>query len=186
MSQSQFSLERSRRKALLEEAKKAEQARLERLEQESVKEVLEEVIYQLSRDTSNVFVRAVLTQKLIAAPVLEYTVISLHEMSNVNSTSQQINATIIEQVLEINETKSEQEAPSDLISKINQAKNICESNFLIPCVSHAKYSARISCQNQQSGSQEHTDCIIYSYESSKLACLDICGKILVPLSDSEI
>lgn len=154
----------------------------DKLNQQIVREVLEEVINQPSSDKSNVFVRALPIIKLIAAPPLEYNV----EMSNVNSTSRPTNPTIIEQVPEINETRSERKVTNDLIAQINQAKNICESEFLIACKNHAKYSAHAACKDQPSASIEYTSCVAHSYESFKSNCSDICGKILAVFSDSEI
>lgn len=170
--------------------------------QQIVREVLEEVIDQPSSDKSNVFVRE---------PVLEYKEFPLYKlpvMSNytfpqemieltgvkvlcVSSPSGQSNELCVDSIPhlpEINETRSERKVPNDLIAKINQVKNICESEFLIACKNHAKYSAYDACKDQPSRSRsiEHASCLADSYESFKSNCSDICGKILAVFSDSEI
>jgi hypothetical protein len=107
----------------------------------------------------------------------------------VSSPSGQSNESCVDSIShlsEINETKSEQKVPNDLISKIDKAKNICKSEFLIACKNHATYSAHASCKDQVSATIEYSNCVVHSYESSKSSCLDLCGEILAVFSDSEI
>ena len=107
----------------------------------------------------------------------------------VSSPSGQSNESCVDSIShlsEINETKSEQKVPSDLISKIDKAKNTCEAKFLKPCEDHAKYYAHASCKDQVSATIEYANCVVHSYESSRSSCLDLCGEILAVFSDSEI
>ena len=101
-----------------------------------------------------------------------------------------INITKVEQLPQINEAKSEQKAPGDLTSKIDQAKLICDSKVAPAktelCNERAKEFAYLSCKEQASNPKDYVGCIVEMHKSHLSSCddlLDLCGEIFNPFLD---